>query len=200
MSATRSAGPAAGPAAAESVRCAFCRAPLEPDQEWCLSCGVARTIIRRPPDWRVPVLVIGAVLAAALIAFVVAVANLGSGPVAARRSASARPLTSRTSARSATSAAAQVATWPSGLSGWTVQLASVSSESAAQATARSLATRGLDVGILNSSDHPHMHPGQWVVFSHRYALQAQAQAAAAQLAAAGHPGASAIEVAPPGGI
>jgi hypothetical protein len=45
-----------------------------------------------------------------------------------------------------------------------------------------------------------MHAGDWIVFSHRYPSAAGAQTAAAKLAAAGHEGAYAIEVAPPGGI
>jgi hypothetical protein len=195
-----SATPPGGPAPTGGARCAFCHTALEPDQEWCLSCGVARTVIRRPPDWRVAAAVMGTVVLAALVAFVVAVANLGDSPAAARRSASARPDPSSPSARTAAPAGAQIASWPSGLSGWTVKLASATTAASAEATARSLAAHGLGVGVLNSSEHPHMHPGLWVVFSHRYPLQAQAQAAAAKLVAAGHPGAAAIEVAPPGGI
>jgi hypothetical protein len=55
-------------------RCAACGAGLEPDQEWCVECGAARTVLQRPPDWRAPVavvaLVVGVVVIAALIALV----------------------------------------------------------------------------------------------------------------------------------
>ena len=33
-------------------QCAACGATLEPDQEWCVECGTARTVLHRPPDWR----------------------------------------------------------------------------------------------------------------------------------------------------
>jgi hypothetical protein len=55
-------------------RCAACGVRLEPDQEWCLECGAARTVLHRPPDWRVPVavgaVVVGLVVIAALVALV----------------------------------------------------------------------------------------------------------------------------------
>jgi len=42
--------------------CPRCGAPLEPDQEWCLSCGTAaRTTIAAPPAWRVPLAVLAVV-------------------------------------------------------------------------------------------------------------------------------------------
>jgi hypothetical protein len=56
------------------VRCAGCGAGLEPDQEWCVECGAARTVLHRSPGWRaslaVVALVVGVVVVAALIALV----------------------------------------------------------------------------------------------------------------------------------
>ena len=48
--------------------CAHCGSPLRDDQEWCLECGAARTLIHRPPDWRIAAAVIAVVVALALAA------------------------------------------------------------------------------------------------------------------------------------
>jgi len=45
---------------------------LRSDQEWCLECGAARTVIRRAPDWRVAAAVIAAVIVLVVIALVIA--------------------------------------------------------------------------------------------------------------------------------
>jgi hypothetical protein len=51
--------------------CEACRAELAEDQEWCLECGAARTRVHAPPDWRVGLLIVLAVMA--VVAIVVAV-------------------------------------------------------------------------------------------------------------------------------
>jgi hypothetical protein len=58
-------------AKAPAVRCAGCGGALERDQEWCLECGTARTVLHRPPDWRVVVVVVAVVLGVALVAALV---------------------------------------------------------------------------------------------------------------------------------
>lgn len=62
--------------AAGGTRCAACGAPLEPDQEWCLECGAARTVLHHPPDWRVPVAVVAVVAGIVLVAALIALVNL----------------------------------------------------------------------------------------------------------------------------
>ncbi len=55
-----------------SIHCPRCSAPIGPDQDWCLECGApARTRLAQTPNWRLPTVVIGAVvlLAGALLAF-----------------------------------------------------------------------------------------------------------------------------------
>jgi hypothetical protein len=52
-------------------RCDACGAELAEDQEWCLECGAARTEVVGPPDWRVGLLIVLAVMA--VVAIVVAV-------------------------------------------------------------------------------------------------------------------------------
>jgi hypothetical protein len=53
-----------------------CGTELAEDQEWCLECGAARTLVRRPPDWRVPAAVIALVVGAVLLATLIALAAL----------------------------------------------------------------------------------------------------------------------------
>ncbi len=57
------------------AHCLRCDAVLD-DQEWCLECGAARTLIHRPPDWRVPVAVIATLIALVLAAFLIALIDL----------------------------------------------------------------------------------------------------------------------------
>ncbi len=56
--------------------CPHCSNPLADDQEWCLECGTAATLIRTPPDWRIPVAIVVAVIAIALIGFIVALSRV----------------------------------------------------------------------------------------------------------------------------
>jgi hypothetical protein len=150
-------------------------------------------LIHRAPDWRVPIAVIGSVVLLVLAAFAIALINLSSE---ANRSATvaAAPVTSTVSspttpaATSATPAPSRSETsgWPPGLPGWTVALGSAKSRGAAQAIAGPLAAAGIPVGILDSSQHPAMRPGRWVVFSGRYPTRPAARAQAALLSAKGH--------------
>lgn len=57
--------------------------------------------------------------------------------------------------------------WPGG-SGYTVVLASETSESAARATQRRASDAGLDAGMLRSGDYSSLRAGYWVVFSGVY--------------------------------
>jgi hypothetical protein len=185
--------PEAGPRAGGDA-CALCGAPMEDDQEWCLECGAGRTVIQAPPDWRVPALVVGGIILAALVAFAIALVNLnGQGAGSASQTASRATSTPNAPVRSS------VTSWPPGLSGWTVVLAKTTDQSLARDAALGLAAGGVSVGVLDTTQHPLLKPGDWVVFSGRYPDQARAQAAAARLKRAGHAG-TVVEVAAPGGI
>jgi hypothetical protein len=67
--------PASG--AAED-RCRSCGSELREDQEWCLDCGAARTVLRSPPDWRLTVTIVVAVLIVLIAGVVVALVSLAS--------------------------------------------------------------------------------------------------------------------------
>ncbi len=187
--------------------CAHCGASLREDQEWCLECGAARTLIHRPPDWRIAAAVIAVVVGLALLALAIALVNLSSNADQVATQTSAR--TAATPARRATTAAAApsstgsatIASWPVGLSGWTVELARSPSQSEANATAHRLAASGLHVGVLDSSQHPAMKPGYWIVFSGRYPERSGAATAATNLKAkVSTTTPVARRVAPPGGL
>ena len=61
--------------------CPRCGASLAPDQEWCLSCGTAvRTRIAPTPRWRVPVVLVGTLLALIAAALILALVELSGDP------------------------------------------------------------------------------------------------------------------------
>jgi cell division septation protein DedD len=159
-------------------------------------------VIHRPPDRRIPIVVVGLVVVAVLAGFVVLLAKLSSdanrraAAVAATTPAPAAPTTSTTAttATAATSSAASPLTtpdgarlevWPRRLSGWTVVLATTSTVAQAQAVAQQVASDGIQVGILSSSEHPPLKPGVWIVFTGHYPAQAQADQVVAALQAVG---------------
>ena len=59
-----------------SERCAACGAPLTEDQEWCLECGTARTLLRRPPEWRVPAAIVAVIVMLVVIGLLIALVSL----------------------------------------------------------------------------------------------------------------------------
>lgn len=69
--------------------------------------------------------------------------------------------------------------WPGG-SGHTAILASKSSEADARAMQREASARGLDAGVLHSSDFRSLRPGYWVVFSGRFGSSGDASRRAAR--------------------
>ena len=69
--------------------CMQCGGALADDQEWCLRCGAARTLIHRTPDWRVPVAVVGIVVVLVLAGVLIALINLSGAGAGNTPSASA---------------------------------------------------------------------------------------------------------------
>jgi hypothetical protein len=68
--------PAGDPEDVYEDRCDVCETPLRHGQEWCLECGAARTLIHRPPDWRVPLAIVVVIVALALAGFAFALVRL----------------------------------------------------------------------------------------------------------------------------
>ena len=201
--ATQTEGVGTHAEAPSETPCAYCGAHMAVDQEWCLECGSARTLIHRSPDWRIPVAIVAGVVLLALVGFAIALVNLSSQT---SHSAQAQSTAAKTTLAPAPAPAkpkpklAPVSSWPTGVSGWTVQLAQRRFKNKAFATARRVEQDGLHAGVLNSSDHPTMIPGYWIVFDGRYPDRATAQTAALKLGPKGYPRAHPVRVAPPGGI
>jgi DNA-directed RNA polymerase subunit RPC12/RpoP len=189
------------PVITDEDRCARCGEQLEPDQEWCLECGSARTIVHRPPDPRIGAAIAGSialvVLAAVIIAVIVAGNSSGSSSQTTAATGSSHATTSASKSKSTT---ASLASWPVGLSGWTVVLGRSADQATATATAEQLGAQGINTGVLDSSQHPHLQAGYYVVFSGRYPNGNAAEAAASALQGKGQSQAIAREVARPGGL
>ncbi len=166
--------------------CPHCGTSLADDQEWCVECGTATTLIHGTPPWWIPVSVVAAVVALALVGFIVALNNSGGGST---------PTAANTPLPVSTQGLTSISEWPVGLTGWTVVLAHSHSEAVAYAKATRVARSGISAGVIDSSHHPPWVPGYWVGFSGRYSTREAAKAAAAALLARGHHGAHANLVA-----
>jgi uncharacterized iron-regulated membrane protein len=182
--------------------CEHCGAPLRPDQEWCLECGAARTLVHRPPDWRIAATIVAGVVLLALIGFAIALINLSNASnhnLATTSTVTASP-TTPTPTTSATTRPSAVPGWPIGLPGWTVVVYSTTTRTPAVTKARQLAAAGLHVGVLSTSRHPsgNMPAGRFAVFTGRYPTQQGARARAKVLRTQGYR-ARARRVGRPGG-
>ena len=172
---------------AEPQRCPRCGSPLAPGQEWCLECGAeARMTIASPPSWRGPVLLVGALLAVAVIALVLALVELaGDAEQVAEQPAAtpapAAPVAPAPTAEATTvppaSTTPAIAEWPTGTTAWTIVLESSATREAADARAEELAGQGVSVGVLDSNDFSSLEPDRFVVFSGQYDSQRAADQA-----------------------
>jgi hypothetical protein len=95
--------------------CPLCATPLEPEQEWCLSCGAAaRTRLAASPAWKWPIVTFAVVVVLSLGVLAAALVDLagGSGSTVAAT-------TTVTTAASAASTPTSAATTPASTSGST---------------------------------------------------------------------------------
>jgi hypothetical protein len=196
---------------AEST-CPRCGAPREPDQAYCLECGLnlptvtggtarlrrgwVRTIGWYPGDWFWLSLV--ALLLAAAGAAVAIRLDRGHGAASAVSTyVAAAP---RVSTPTVPHAANGRTPWPQGLDGWTVVLGSLPVDHGRKQPLRvaaSAAKAGLpQVGVLDSSTYASLHPGYYVVFSGVYGIPSDADTALATVRARGFAGAYVLRVSP----
>ena len=87
------------------TNCPRCSAPLAPDQDWCLNCGLAaRTRLAPTPDWRIPLVaaIVAALLGAGGLVFAFLELTSDNGPVTT--STSTAPATTGTTAPPTTTA------------------------------------------------------------------------------------------------
>jgi hypothetical protein len=204
--------------------CPRCGAGREPDQRYCLECGLAlpevsgtvaalrRRWVRRfgwyPGDWvwlALATLLIAAAGAAVAIVLAagrpssrhVVVALAGAVPVTAPQRVPERS-TSTTRAHGKEAATAKLISWPRNEQGWTIVLVSypeANGRPSALSAAHAAATSSLrQVGILDSSLYPSLQPGYLVVFSGIYASQPDADAGVSTARQAGFGGAYSREI------
>ncbi len=165
--------------------CVHCGTPMLEDQEWCLECGAARTLIHRPPDWRVPVAVIGTVVIVAAVALAVVLINLSSSAdhsvitrtVVAQAPRTAKPRSTRrttgattagkttptttTPTGTATTATTPAAPTPPGIATWPLALSQwtvVLARYPDQATANATALRVKAEGLPVGVLNSTLHP------------------------------------------
>ena len=190
-------------------RCPRCDAHLSAEQEWCLQCGAAvGTRVAEPRGWRASMAVVGVLLALALIAVVLAIAELsrdaegvqevpGSATPAptltpsptpgAEGGATPSPVPTPSATPSATPGTGAATSpglteWPQGKTAYTVVLNSSGTRDDAERIAGELAAKGVpDVGVLDSNDFESLGPDSFVVFSGVYDTQAEAEQALAKV-------------------
>jgi cell division septation protein DedD len=189
--------PPAEPGAPErpaSRRCPRCGAGMTDRQEWCLSCGAAvGTRVISAPGWRTPIAIAGVILALAAIAIAVAIVQLAddtdqvaqSPPAASPTPSAPAPTTTPAPTVTPEPTATPEATppsgsadaeWPAGESGWTVVLASDTSQSGARDKADRFAADGIPgVGVLSAEGFSSLKDGFWFVFAGRYDSQSEAR-------------------------
>jgi hypothetical protein len=71
--------------------------------------------------------------------------------------------------------------WPDGVSAWTVVLASEATRGLAESAvekAKRVSSRGLNIGVLHSSDYASLRAGYWVTFAGQFDSVDEAQQAA----------------------
>jgi hypothetical protein len=87
------------------TQCPRCSAPIEPEQDWCLQCGLAaRTRLAPTPDWRIPLAaaIAAALLGAGGLAFAFVELTSDDGPVTTTTTSTTTTSTATTPATTAT--------------------------------------------------------------------------------------------------
>jgi hypothetical protein len=82
-----------------------------------------------------------------------------------------------------------ISSWPAGKTAWTVILFSARSKGDAESKARQASGRGIQAGVLNSSDYSSLRHGYWVAFAGQYGSSGEAASAAKRDASQGFGGA-----------
>jgi hypothetical protein len=198
-------------AVAVEEACPRCGTMREPEQRYCLECGLRlpvavgtvaslrRRWVRRigwyPGDW----------VWLALASLVVASVGAAAAIVLGRKHAEQSPVTVvapvlQSSLPTSPTGRNGRTRWPQGLDGWTVALVSspaTRGQTKPLALAKGAARRGLpQVGVLDSSVYASLHPGYYVVFSGVYGAPGDARIALETVHARGFGGAYVLRVAP----
>ena len=208
--------------------CSVCNAALAPDQRYCLNCGHRLTAPRvdferslglqpapapveaKPNRWDrfgplQTLMALGAVLLALGVGIVIGRGN-GSGAAAKPQivtvAGGAAPTSGTAGSGTAQSVSSISEDWPSGKSGYTVEIGTLAKAGATAATvasAKSSASgKGAQaVGALDGDQHGGTPTGKYVIYAGVYSSKKQATAAAAKLRKS-FPGAIVLHVTPQG--
>ena len=185
--------------------CPTCGAPAQRGQLVCLECGSRIALAyRRPPSWKIPVVIAVVVGALALTGAVLAYTAIDDD---AKDEAAAVPLKPEKaaapeeagSANEKTASAGKPAaattpeglvpngelyTWPKDLRGFTVVLLSTEDRASATSLANSVAeSKAAKTGVIRADDFETLPKGFFVVFAGSYKTRARADRAAARLGA-----------------
>ncbi len=193
--------------------CPHCRAPVEPGQLACLTCGARLGVAyRRPTGWRVPAALLAALILAAGAGTGLALSLLSSDPPrtltttatgAGGRAttapqggptpSAAPPSTTQgtpapTPAPTApTGGAAGLAPWPLDERAYTVVLSSSTDRATADEEAQRAKGRGIaEVGVIEGRQHANLEPGAFLVFAGRQSSLSAAQRKAEGYASLGY--------------
>lgn len=156
----------------------------------CLQCGSRVALgYRRPPSWRVPVVIVIAVLLLAVAGTAVALNKIGDD---ASREVDRTPIKAKQPKEAPAASAPASATglvergalygWPRHLRAFTVVLRSVADRASAESFARSASEgRPAKIGVIHADDFKSLPKGSFVVFAGQYKDRPTADRAAARL-------------------
>ena len=171
--------------------CPSCGSPLAGDEIFCLQCGTRLVPEPEPrPSWTVPAVIVCGIAVVAAGAVLFALEQVESD--AEREATKPVPVfeqstTADTGPTSTTEERDDIAAWPSGVSAYTVVLATARDEASARARAAAAVASGVPAGVLNADAYPTLEPGHWILFAGDFDNRADALAEAARYAASGYP-------------
>ena len=197
-----------------TATCPDCGNRIHANQPFCLECGRRLShSYRRPPNWRIPIVLIAVLVVAAGIAAGYGVTQLtgtdkaakditvttgpggvtqpdpGEAPQAPAPQATTPP------APPAPAKPSGPTTWPEGKKAYTVVLLTTKDKGTAEDTAKKATAAGHPAGVLKSDGFKRFEPGLYVVFSGQFGDVDTASSQAQQLGAQ-NPGAYARFVEP----
>jgi hypothetical protein len=191
------------------LACPHCRAPVEPGQLACLTCGARLGVTyRRPTGWRVPAAILAALILAAGAGTGFALSLLssdpprtltttapGSGPAAAAPQGTPTPSTTPQGTAQAAPpptappgpAGAALTPWPLDERAYTVVLSSSTDRTSAEREAQRAKGRGIGgVGVIEGRQHANLEPGAFLVYAGRQSSLSAAQRKAEGYASLGY--------------
>jgi type IV secretory pathway VirB10-like protein len=179
------------PPTEQGTTCPDCGNPVDRGQPFCLECGrrLGRAY-RRPPNWRIPIVLATLLVVACGIAAGYGITQLtntdtpakditittgpgGStqadpGETPAAPAPTPAPAQPQATTPATPAAPSGPATWPKGQKSYTVVLLTTKSKDTADQTAEKASASGQEAGVFKSDDFKRFEPGLYVVFAGQY--------------------------------